>query len=250
MKRLILLTIGTLFVLVMASCGGGAPAATTPGGTTATELPTLESSPVTTDTTPAATAATGVATTAATAATSGTARATTAATAATTGTARATTAATTAATAATTGTSPATTPGAGTGDDIVAALTADGRFQTLLTALQAAGLNETLRGTGPYTLFAPTDEAFAALPANTLNNLLANPTQLSNVLLYHVVAGQELAADIITTNSLTTVEGSALQITTEGNTVRVNSATVITPDIQVGNGVIHVIDQVLLPPSQ
>lgn len=133
--------------------------------------------------------------------------------------------------------------------DLVETAVADGRFSTLATALEAAGLVETLQGEGPFTVFAPTDEAFAALPEGTLEELLANPEALSEVLLYHVVPGEVLAADVAGLTSADTVLGQPLSISVEGETVRVGAATVTETDIQAANGVIHVIDTVLLPPA-
>jgi uncharacterized surface protein with fasciclin (FAS1) repeats len=131
---------------------------------------------------------------------------------------------------------------------IVDTAIAAGNFNTLVTAVQAAGLVETLSGPGPFTVFAPTDEAFAAVPEATLNALLEDPEALANVLTYHVVAGQVMAADVVNLDSATTVQGSDLAIDTT-NGVMVNNANVIQTDIQASNGVIHVIDAVLLPPA-
>ena len=121
-----------------------------------------------------------------------------------------------------------------------------GAFTTLLTALDAAGLGETLADGGPFTVFAPTDEAFAALPAETVSGLLADPPALARVLTYHVVPGRIMSAQITHDSEQTTVEGSALHIAVNG-AVTVNDATVIQPDVEAENGVIHVIDRVLLP---
>jgi transforming growth factor-beta-induced protein len=136
-----------------------------------------------------------------------------------------------------------------TGDTIVDIAVADGRFKTLAAALEAAGLVETLQGPGPFTVFAPTDDAFAALPAGALDGLLADPAALKDVLLYHVVSGQVLAADVVNLSSADTALGQPLAITVNGSTVKVNEAQVTVTDIQASNGVIHVIDTVLLPPS-
>lgn len=133
--------------------------------------------------------------------------------------------------------------------DILATAESAGSFTTLLTAVDAAGLTETLAGEGPFTVFAPTDEAFAAVDEDTLNALLADPEALADVLLYHVVAGEVPAADVVTLDSATTVQGSDVEIAVDGDTVTVNGATVIQTDIQTSNGIIHVIDAVLLPPS-
>jgi transforming growth factor-beta-induced protein len=133
--------------------------------------------------------------------------------------------------------------------DIVGVATEAGSFSTLLTAVEAAGLVETLQGEGPYTVFAPTDEAFAALPEGTLDSLLADTEALSQVLLYHVVPGEVMASDVVELETAATAQGEDIAITVEGDSVKVNQANVITTDIAASNGVIHVIDQVILPPS-
>lgn len=133
---------------------------------------------------------------------------------------------------------------------IVDIAVADGRFTTLVTALQAAELVDTLNGEGPFTVFAPTDEAFAALPAGTLDSLLADPAALTDVLLYHVVPGKVMAAEVVTLESADTALGASVSISVEGSTVKVNDAQVIIPDIEGSNGVIHVIDQVLVPAAE
>jgi uncharacterized surface protein with fasciclin (FAS1) repeats len=125
----------------------------------------------------------------------------------------------------------------------------DGRFKTLLSALDAAGLTETLRGTGPFTVFAPTDDAFAKLPAGTLEALLADRAKLKSILLYHVVSGKLTAADVAKQHHLTTLQGATVTITLNGGKVMVNNATVIVPDVSASNGIIHAIDTVLLPPG-
>ena len=133
--------------------------------------------------------------------------------------------------------------------DIVDTAIAAGQFETLVAAVQAAGLVEVLKGDGPFTVFAPTDEAFAALPAGTVENLLKpeNKDQLAAVLTYHVVPGKIMSADIAgKTAEVTTVQGSDLSVNaTDG--VMVDNATVVAADIEADNGVIHVIDQVVLP---
>jgi uncharacterized surface protein with fasciclin (FAS1) repeats len=121
-----------------------------------------------------------------------------------------------------------------------------GTFQTLLTAVEAAGLGETLADGGPFTVFAPTDEAFAALPEGTVQGLLADPPALARVLTYHVVPGRITSAEITHDSEQKTVEGSALTIALNGG-VTVNDATVIQADVEAENGVIHVIDRVLIP---
>ena len=132
--------------------------------------------------------------------------------------------------------------------DIVAVATEAGSFSTLITALDAASLTSVLEGEGPFTVFAPTDEAFAALPAGALEGLLANPDELAKVLTLHVVSGESLAADVVQLNEVVTVEGSALAIdTTDG--VSVGGAKVVAADVDASNGVIHVIDRVILPQS-
>ena len=133
--------------------------------------------------------------------------------------------------------------------DIVDTAVAAGNFNTLAQALQAANLIDTLKGEGPFTVFAPTDAAFAALPEGTLDNLLANPEELAKVLTYHVVAGNVPAADVVTLDSATTVEGSDVTITVTDGKVMVNGANVTQTDIMTSNGTIHVIDAVLLPPT-
>ena len=134
--------------------------------------------------------------------------------------------------------------------DIVETATEAGSFKTLLTAVKAAGLVETLQGKGPFTVFAPTDAAFAALPAGTLDGLLKDPAALKKVLLYHVVSGSVTADKVVGLTSATSVEGSPIAISVKDGTVYLNdSAKVVTPDVMASNGVIHVIDKVILPPS-
>jgi uncharacterized surface protein with fasciclin (FAS1) repeats len=129
----------------------------------------------------------------------------------------------------------------------VAASNAD--FETLVAAVTAAGLAETLSGEGPFTVFAPTDAAFEALPEGVLDALLLpeNKDALTSILTYHVVAGEVMAADV-TAGDVPTVEGSSIAITTDGG-VKVNEATVTATDVDASNGVIHVIDSVLVPPT-
>jgi len=125
-----------------------------------------------------------------------------------------------------------------------------GSFSTLLTAAEAAGLVDTLNSEGPFTVFAPTDEAFAALPEGTLESLLADPEALSQILLYHVVPGEVFAADVVNLSSATSAQGQEITITINGQTVTLNgSANVVTTDVDASNGVIHIIDAVILPPS-
>jgi uncharacterized surface protein with fasciclin (FAS1) repeats len=131
--------------------------------------------------------------------------------------------------------------------DIVDTAVSDGRFTTLVTALQAAGLVDTLKSEGPFTVFAPTDDAFAALPEGTLDALLADPQALSDVLLYHVVPGKVMAADVVNLTSADTALGQPASISFDGTTVMIDDAQVIIPDIETSNGVIHVIDAVIVP---
>ena len=135
---------------------------------------------------------------------------------------------------------------------IVDIAVADGRFTTLVAALGAAGLVETLSGEGPFTVFAPTDDAFAALPAGTVDSLLLpeNKQKLTDILLYHVVSGKVMAADVVTLTSAPTVLGKDVTITVKDGKVFLNDTVqVIITDIEASNGVIHVIDAVLLPPQ-
>lgn len=130
--------------------------------------------------------------------------------------------------------------------DIVDTAIAAGSFNTLVKAVQAAGLVETLKGPGPFTVFAPTDEAFAKLPAGTVEGLLANPEKLKAVLTYHVVAGKVMAADV-KPGSVGTVQGSKVRLSTKGGKVMIDNANIVKTDIETSNGVIHVIDAVILP---
>jgi uncharacterized surface protein with fasciclin (FAS1) repeats len=132
---------------------------------------------------------------------------------------------------------------------IVDIAAADGRFTTLVAAVQAAGLVETLQSEGPFTVFAPTDDAFAALPEGTVESLLLpeNREQLVSILTYHVVAGKVMAADVVALEEAETVQGQNVRIRVEDGNVFINDAQVIITDIEASNGVIHVIDQVILP---
>lgn len=134
---------------------------------------------------------------------------------------------------------------------IVDTAAAAGRFETLTQALQTAGLAETLQGEGPYTVFAPNDEAFAELPQGTLEDLMKeeNRERLRSVLMYHVASGDMRASDVTQQQSIGTLQGEPLAIERMGNEVRVDGATVVQPDIQATNGVIHEIDTVLMPPE-
>jgi uncharacterized surface protein with fasciclin (FAS1) repeats len=133
--------------------------------------------------------------------------------------------------------------------DIVDTAVSAGSFKTLTTALAAAGLVETLKGKGPFTVFAPTDEAFAKLPAGTVESLLkpANKQKLTAILTYHVVAGNVKAADVVKLSSAKTLNGKSVTIKTVGGKVLINGATVVKADIAATNGTIHVIDTVLMP---
>jgi uncharacterized surface protein with fasciclin (FAS1) repeats len=133
--------------------------------------------------------------------------------------------------------------------DIVDTAVAAGSFQTLTTALKAAGLVETLKGKGPFTVFAPTDEAFAKLPEGTVQSLLMpeNKQKLTSILTYHVVAGNVKAADVIKLTSAKTLNGQSVTIKTVGGKVLINGASVVKADIATTNGTIHVIDTVLMP---
>ena len=130
--------------------------------------------------------------------------------------------------------------------DIVDTAIAAGNFTTLVKAVQAAGLVETLKGPGPFTVFAPTDEAFAKLPAGTLESLLKDIPKLKAILTYHVVPGKVLAADVVKLTAAKTVQGQSVTIGT-ANGVTVDGAKVLKTDILTSNGVIHVIDSVILP---
>jgi len=130
--------------------------------------------------------------------------------------------------------------------DIVAVAVGAGSFDTLVTALEVASLVETLQGEGPYTVFAPTDAAFAKIPKADLDALLADKEKLTAVLTYHVVAGKVMAADVVELDSARTVQGESITIATEGG-VTLDGAKVVQTDIAASNGVIHVIDTVILP---
>jgi uncharacterized surface protein with fasciclin (FAS1) repeats len=136
--------------------------------------------------------------------------------------------------------------------DVVDTAVAAGNFTTLAAALEAAGLVETLKGAGPFTVFAPTDEAFAKLPAGTVDTLLepANKAQLAAILTYHVIPGMLPASEVVKYDQADTVSGARLDIDFSGSGVTVNGANVTATDIMADNGVIHVIDAVLMPPKQ
>ena len=133
--------------------------------------------------------------------------------------------------------------------DIVDTAVAAGSFNTLAKALQAAGLVDTLKGKGPFTVFAPTDAAFAKLPAGTLADLLKpeNKQKLTEILTYHVVSGKVAAADVTKLTTAKTVNGKSVRISAAGGAVMVDGATVVKADVMASNGVIHVIDSVILP---
>ena len=145
----------------------------------------------------------------------------------------------------------AATPTAASGTDekkdIVDTAVAAGSFKTLAAALEAAGLIETLKGNGPFTVLAPTDEAFAKLPAGTVEALLKDKEKLTKILLYHVVPGKVMAKDVVKLKSAKTAQGSSVQISTMNGKVKVDNANVVKTDIAATNGVIHVIDTVILP---
>jgi uncharacterized surface protein with fasciclin (FAS1) repeats len=143
-------------------------------------------------------------------------------------------------------------PPAAAAVDIVDTAVANGSFTTLVAAVQAAGLVETLKGPGPFTVFAPTDDAFKKLPAGTVEDLLKpeNKEQLVKILTYHVVSGDVRSAALAgKVTPATTVQGGALSIDATGEGVKIGEATVVTADVATSNGVIHVIDTVLMPPS-
>jgi uncharacterized surface protein with fasciclin (FAS1) repeats len=121
-----------------------------------------------------------------------------------------------------------------------------GKFNTLVQAVQAAGLVETLSGEGPFTVFAPTDEAFAQIPQETLQAVLADKEKLTAILTYHVVPGKLMAADVVRSTQLQTLQGQSITVSTEGG-VCVDDANVVQTDIEADNGVIHVIDKVIMP---
>lgn len=131
--------------------------------------------------------------------------------------------------------------------DIVDTAVAAGSFNTLVTAVKEAGLVETLKGKGPFTVFAPTDEAFAKIPKDRLAALLKDKEALKKVLLYHVVAGNVMAKDVVKIKSAKTVQGSSATVTVKGDKVMIDNATVVKTDIACSNGVIHVIDSVIMP---
>jgi uncharacterized surface protein with fasciclin (FAS1) repeats len=134
--------------------------------------------------------------------------------------------------------------------DIVDVAVEAGSFSTLAAALEAAGLVDVLKGEGPFTVFAPTDEAFAKLPEGTVEALLADKEQLIAILTYHVVPGKVMAADVVKLSEATTVNGASVKISAEGGMVMINNAHVTATDVAASNGVIHVIATVILPPAK
>lgn len=133
--------------------------------------------------------------------------------------------------------------------DIIHTASAAGSFSTLIAAVDAAGLSETLMGEGPFTVFAPTDEAFAKLPEGTVSDLLKpeNKDKLATILTYHVVPGKVMASDVVKIKSAKTVQGQAVKISVKEGAVMIDNANVVKTDIEASNGVIHVIDSVILP---
>jgi len=140
--------------------------------------------------------------------------------------------------------------GARENGDIVATATAAGKFTTLTMLLKRAGLVSALKQPGPYTVFAPTDAAFKKVPKKTLKALLANKAKLKAVLLYHVVSGKVTAADVVKLRSAKTLNGKNVRIRVSGGSVFVNTAKVVKPDVMATNGVIHVVNRVLIPPAK
>jgi uncharacterized surface protein with fasciclin (FAS1) repeats len=141
-------------------------------------------------------------------------------------------------------------PAQGTASPSIAAVaSATPQLSTLLALVKKAGLAETFSRPGAYTVFAPTNAAFARIPKPTLNALATNPAKLKRVLLYHVVAGKVTAAKVVKLRSAKTLAGPAVQIRVSGTTVRINTARVTKADVMASNGVVHVVDRVLLPPA-
>ncbi len=134
-------------------------------------------------------------------------------------------------------------------DIVTVAVEADS-FKTLAKALTAAGLVDALKGEGPFTVFAPTDEAFAKLPKGTLESLLKDKEALKNILLYHVVSGSVTSSDVVKLKNATTLSGQSVKISVKGDKVMIDKSSVTAVDIAASNGVIHVIDQVLIPATK
>jgi uncharacterized surface protein with fasciclin (FAS1) repeats len=133
--------------------------------------------------------------------------------------------------------------------DIIDTAVGNGNFTVLATALTEAGLIDTLKSAGPFTVFAPTDAAFAKIPSEQLSAILADKALLTKILTYHVVAGKLAASDVLASCSLTSVEGSAIKVSLDGSDAFVNQSKITLTDVFASNGVIHVIDTVLLPPN-
>lgn len=142
-----------------------------------------------------------------------------------------------------------TVPALAAEKDIVDIAAGNPNFKTLVALVKKAGLVETLKGDGPFTVFAPTDKAFAKLPKALVAKVVADKALLTKVLTYHVVAGQVLSADLSNGQKAKTVEGEDVHVRIHGKHVRINKSNVTTADIRAKNGVIHVIDTVLIPPS-
>ena len=136
--------------------------------------------------------------------------------------------------------------------DIVDTAVGAGSFNTLVAAVKAAGLVDTLKGPGPFTVFAPTDDAFKKLPPGTVEDLLKpeNKAKLTAILTYHVVPGKKMAAEVVKMKSLKSVQGSPIKVTVKGDKVMAAKATVVKTDVMASNGVIHVIDAVMMPPAK
>jgi uncharacterized surface protein with fasciclin (FAS1) repeats len=134
--------------------------------------------------------------------------------------------------------------------NIVTTATEAGAFSTLVAAVKAAGLDSALAEDGPFTVFAPTDEAFAKLPDGTVETLLGDPETLRAILSYHVVHGKKLATEVVASSELESLNGKALRISVGETGVKIAEATVVETDIEAGNGIIHVIDSVMLPPTE
>ncbi len=134
--------------------------------------------------------------------------------------------------------------------DIVDTAVGAGKFKTLVTLVKEAGLVETLKGKGPFTVFAPTDEAFAKLPKSTVDALLADKEALKRVLLYHVVPGTVKAADVVKVKSAKSANNLTIPVVVDGKTVTVAKAKVVTTDVMASNGVIHIVDTVMIPPAK
>ena len=132
-------------------------------------------------------------------------------------------------------------------EDIVHVAEHAGQFKTLLTAAKAAGLVDTLKSEGPFTLFAPTDKAFGKLPEGTLETLLSDQAKLKEILLYHVVSGKVMAADVIKLKKAPTANKKTLAVSIKGDTVYIDKSKVTVTDLEAGNGIIHVVDTVLIP---